>query len=70
MFAQLTIGKKLTLSCGVLLASVLGQSYFSLSGISKLHHDLDQMEQSTLVQIELVGDIKAAWRKSGPRLAG
>jgi hypothetical protein len=47
-----------------------GRAIFSLSGISKLHHDLDQMEQSTLVQIELVGDIKAAWRKSGPRLAG
>jgi methyl-accepting chemotaxis protein/methyl-accepting chemotaxis protein-1 (serine sensor receptor) len=59
MFAQLTIGKKLTLSCGVLLASVLELSYFSLSAISKLHDDFDQMEQSTLVKIELVGDIKA-----------
>jgi len=59
MFARLTIGRKLTLSCGVLLASVLGQSYFSLSGIRKLHDDLDQMERSTLVKIELVGDIKA-----------
>ena len=60
MFSRLTIGKRLTLSCGVLLASVLGLSYFSLSGMSKLHDDLDQMEQKTLVRIELVGDIKAA----------
>lgn len=58
--ATLTIGKKLMLGCGGLLACVLGLSYFSLSGMSALRGDLNEIGRKTTVKIELLGDIKAA----------
>ncbi len=60
MLAGMTIGKKLMLGCGGLLACVLGLSYFSLSGMSALRGDLNEVGRKTAVKIELLGDIKAA----------
>jgi methyl-accepting chemotaxis protein len=59
MLAGMTIGKKLMLGCGGLLACVLGLSYFSLTGMSKLHDDLNEIGRKTALKIELLGDIKA-----------
>ena len=55
----MTIGKKLFLGCGALLACVLGLSYFSLSGMSKMHADLEEMGQKSTAKIELLGDLKS-----------
>ncbi len=60
MSREMTIGKKLMLGCGVLLACVLGLSYFSLTGMNKLRSDLDDLGQKTMLKIELLGDVKAA----------
>jgi methyl-accepting chemotaxis protein len=54
----MTIGKKLMLGCGALMACVLALSYFSLTGINKLRADLDETGKKTAVKIELLGDIK------------
>ncbi len=55
----MTVGKKLFLGCGALLACVLGLSYFSLSGMGKMRSDLDEMGQKSAAKIELLGDMKA-----------
>jgi methyl-accepting chemotaxis protein len=54
----MTIGKKLMMGCGALLACVLALSFFSLSGMNKLRADLDETGKKTTVKIELLGDIK------------
>jgi methyl-accepting chemotaxis protein/methyl-accepting chemotaxis protein-1 (serine sensor receptor) len=59
MLAGMTIGKKLMAGCGALFACVLGLSYFSLSGMSRLRSDLDGMGMKTTRTVELVGEIKA-----------
>jgi methyl-accepting chemotaxis protein len=56
----MTISKKLTGACGVLLGCVLGLSYCSLLGINRLRADLDEVGQKGSAKIELLGDIKAA----------
>ncbi|HPT29004.1 MAG TPA: methyl-accepting chemotaxis protein, partial [Bryobacteraceae bacterium] len=60
MKTQMTIGKKLMLSFGVLLALMMGLAYSSLSSGSTLSGELDTAVNKTARKTELAGQIQAA----------
>jgi methyl-accepting chemotaxis protein/methyl-accepting chemotaxis protein-1 (serine sensor receptor) len=60
MASQMTIGKKLMLAFGVLLALVLGLAYSSLSAIGSLGKELDSTVNVGAKKTELIGKIDTA----------
>ena len=74
MKSQMTIGKKLTLSFGGMLAVVLGLGYSSVSSISQLSGDLNGVVNSEARKLDLTGvllrdltDMDASQRSAGWR---
>jgi len=57
MFAQMTIGKKLTAGFAGLMVCVLGLSYFSLAAVSSLRDELDVTANKTARKLDLAGTI-------------
>jgi len=60
MKSQMTIGKKLMLGFGALLAVVIGVAYSSLSAIGTLSTELDEAVNKTVRKTELAGQIQTA----------
>ena len=60
MTSQMTIGKKLMLAFGVVLALVLGLAYSSLSSIGSLGKELDHVATVQARKTELIGQIDTA----------
>lgn len=60
MKSQMTIGKKLTLGFGALLALVIGLGYSSLSSVGTLSSELDLAVNKTARKTELAGQIQTA----------
>lgn len=60
MKSQMTIGKKLMLSFGALLALMLGLAYSSLSSTGTLSAELDTAVNKTAKKIEIAGQIQTA----------
>jgi methyl-accepting chemotaxis protein len=60
MKSQMTIGKKLMLCSGAMLALVIGLGYSSLSSVSTLSAELDSAVNKTSKKTELAGQIEAA----------
>ena len=57
MFAQMTIGKKLTTGFAAMVVCVLGLSYFSLSAVNRLRGLLDETANKTARKLDLSGAI-------------
>ena len=71
MTSNMTIGKKLMLACGAMLALTLGLAYSSLSSVGSLGKALDVEINKTGKKIELVGaDPEKRVGNAGGRSAG
>ena len=57
MFTRMTIGRRLVTGVAALLVCLLGLGYFSLSAVSGLHNDLEEIANKTAHKIYLTGAI-------------
>jgi hypothetical protein len=65
MDSSMTIGKKLVLCFGAMLALVLGMGYSSLSSVGTLSTELDSAVNKTARKTELAAQIETAYPTCG-----